>query len=126
MNAVVYARESEGIDDSSSVAVQLNKCTAYARRLGCTRIDIYYDRGVGRRSLDRPGLQATLDRIRKGEVDYFIFPALGCLSPKVREQLLLIKTIEELGIRVAAACTPIPRPLSMLCLSAGPQGLYVN
>ncbi len=126
MNAVVYARESEGIDDSSPVAVQLSKCTEYARRLGCTKIDIYYDRGITGWSLDRPGLQATLARIRKGEVDYFILPHLSCLSRKVREQLLLIKTIEELGIRVAAVCTPIPHPMSLICLSANQCETLIN
>ncbi|MDA8096814.1 MAG: recombinase family protein [Desulforudis sp.] len=117
MNAIVYAREAEGTDESSPVHVQLNQCKEYARRIGCTEIDIYFDHGITGWSLDRPGLQAALARIKQGEVDYFIFPDLHCLSYKIRDQLLLIKAIEELGIRVAAVCTPMPHPVSWICLS---------
>lgn len=126
MNAVVYARESGSIDEGSPVSVQLSRCAEYARRLGCTKIDIYYDRGITGRRLDRPGLKAVLARIKEGEVDYFIFPALGCLSHKVREQWLLVKAIEELGIRVAAVYTPIPHPLPFTCLAANRCASFIH
>gem|GEM_PF-1693927 len=117
MNAIVYAREAGFVDESSPVQVQLNQCKQYARRIGCTEIDIYFDQEMAGWSLDRPGLQAALARIKQGDVDYFIFAHLHCLSYKIRDQLLLIKTIEELGIRVAAACAPIPNPVSLICLT---------
>lgn len=124
MTAVVYARQAKPTGGTFSVASQVEHCKDYALQVGCTEIEVFTDDGVTGWTLDRPGLQAALARIQDGGIDYFIFPHLECLARRLRDQMLLIKTIEDLGIRVAAVYTPIPNPVSLICLPQGYQGSH--
>jgi|Deesub1362A_J573_1020465.scaffolds.fasta_scaffold00044_3 site-specific DNA recombinase len=124
MTAVVYARQLKPSGDAFSIESQVAQCKDYALQIGCREVEVYMDEGVTGWTLDRPGLQAALARFQEGDVDYFIFSHLECLAKRVRDQMLLIKTIEDLGVRVAAVRTPIPHPVSLICLPQGYQSSY--
>ncbi|MBE0466516.1 MAG: recombinase family protein [Candidatus Desulforudis sp.] len=124
MTAIVYVRQAKPSGDLLSVESQIAQCTDYATQIGCTEIEVFTDEGMTGWTLDRPGLQAALSRFQKGDVDYFIFLHLECLAKRLRDQMLLIKTIEDLGVRVAAVRTPIPHPVSLICLPETHQSGY--
>ncbi|MEW6726487.1 recombinase family protein [Desulforudis sp. 1088] len=115
MISVIYVRSPAG-GSVHEIEAQIEQCRDYARRLGSKSIEVYSDIGATGWTLDRPGLQAALNRIEDGDVDYFIFSHLSCLSHRVRDQLLLIKTLEDMGVAVVSVKTPIPHPLSLICL----------
>lgn len=115
MTAVVYAREAKPSGSASSLQSQIIQCQDYALRIGCREVEVFADEGTGW-TLDRPGLQAALARIQEGDISHFIILNLNCLARRVRDQMLLVKTMEDLGIRVSGVVTPIPHPVSLICL----------
>jgi site-specific DNA recombinase len=116
MTAVVYARQLNAAGDTFSVEAQITQCKDYALQIGCRELEVFVDEGITGWTLDRPGLQGALARLQAGDVGYFIFSDLECLAKRLRDQMLLIKTIEELGVRVVSVRTPIPYPVSLICL----------
>jgi site-specific DNA recombinase len=124
MTAIVYARQAKLAGDIFSVEAQIDQCKDYALQIGCAKVEVFMDEGVTGWTLNRPGLQAALTRLQGEGVDYFIFLHLECLAKRLRDQMLLIKTIEDLGVRVAAVRTPIPHPVSLICLPHGYQGAH--
>ncbi|MEW6541317.1 MAG: recombinase family protein [Bacillota bacterium] len=124
MTAIVYARRTKPSTDAFSLDSQIIECKDYALRVGCTEVEVFTDEGLSGWTLDRPGLQAALARIEEGGVSYFIFFELDCLARRLRDQMLLIKTLEDMGLQVAGVRTPIPHPVSLICLPQGYQSGY--
>jgi DNA invertase Pin-like site-specific DNA recombinase len=92
MRAVGYIRVSteEQADTGVSLQAQRAKLQQYAALYDLDLIAVEEDAGVSAKTLDRPGLQAALDRLRRGEADGLVIAKLDRLSRSVLDWNTLI------------------------------------
>lgn len=95
--AVIYSRVSteEQADKGFSLIAQSSECRAKANELGCDEIYEFSEEGVSGSILERPMLINALDKIKQGEINYFICYEPSRLSRNVSHQLILIDTIKK-------------------------------
>ena len=96
MRAIIYCRVStEGqAQDGVSMDAQLAKARAWASLNGAAEILSFQDAGIsGGRSDNRPGLQAALDAVGKG--DALIVYSLSRLSRSTKETLTLSEVLQK-------------------------------
>lgn len=72
-------------DNGHSLDVQRAKLEAYAFAHDVDLVGIEVDRGESAKTLDRPGLQAALDQLDRGEADGLLVAKLDRLTRSVRD-----------------------------------------
>lgn len=99
---VVYARVSS--EDQArtgfSLPSQLEAGCRHARELGIGEAVPFADEGVPGDLLERPGLQAALEAVRRGGVSHFICYDPDRLARSLSLQLLVTDQIERAGTRL--------------------------
>lgn len=97
--ALIYLRVSteDQAEHGYSIAAQREECLVKARELGASGTVEFVDEGVSGSVLERPALVAALERLRKGDVKWFICLDTSRLSRSVAHQLLLVDEIRKAG-----------------------------
>lgn len=95
--AAIYIRVSseEQALRGYSLADQLESCTQYAQKLGCSDPVVIEDPGVTASVLERPGIQRLLELV--GVVDYIICKDPDRFARNLAHQLLITDQIERGG-----------------------------
>src|SRR6185295_692748 len=79
--AIIYARYSSDLQSDKSVDDQVRECKKLAARDDYTIIETFEDRAISGALLNqRPGIQALLDRVRRGDVDAVLAEGLDRIS----------------------------------------------
>lgn len=96
MKAAVYARYSTDLQDKTSIAGQIANCEALASREGLSVVSQYQDEGQSGNDDNRPGYQAMLAALKRGE-----FVGIVCdeTSRITRNQAELHRLVAELRFR---------------------------
>ena len=90
--AIGYVRVStqEQVSDGVSLDAQRDRLRTYCRLHAIKLIDIKADEGISGGTLDRPGLQAALEMIRRGRANTLIVVKLDRLSRSLRDVCTLV------------------------------------
>ena len=93
--AIGYVRVStqEQASDKMSLDAQRDKLRAYCKVNGIKLIDIKADEGYSGSTLERPGLHAALQLIRRGRVNTLIVAKLDRLSRSLRDVCSLVEEL---------------------------------
>ena len=88
-----YVRVSteEQAEEGISLRAQRGRIKAYAEAMGLRLVRTYADEGISGRSLERPGLQELLERVRGSEGETIIVYRLSRLSRSTRDLLFLVE-----------------------------------
>ena len=91
--AIGYVRVStqEQVSEGVSLDAQRDKLRTYCRLHGIKLIDIKADEGISGGTLERPGLQAALEMIRRGRANTLIVVKLDRLSRSLRDVCTLVE-----------------------------------
>jgi DNA invertase Pin-like site-specific DNA recombinase len=91
--AIGYIRVSteEQAKEGISIEAQAAKLRQYAELYGIELINIKIDAGISAKSLERPGLQNTLDALESGEADAILIYKLDRLTRSVADLGRLIE-----------------------------------
>lgn len=102
MKAIIYTRVSteEQAERGYSLAAQEAACRERAEALGAAEALVFSDPGFSGASLDRPGLAAAREELRKGGAGLFICLDPDRLARNLAHQLLLTDEIEKAGARL--------------------------
>ncbi len=95
-----YVRVSTDEQASNGVSLdeQRRRVSTYADAEGLSLIDVESDEGIsGSKTTNRPALQSTLKRLRKGEANGLIVTALDRLSRTTTDVLSLVARAEREG-----------------------------
>jgi DNA invertase Pin-like site-specific DNA recombinase len=76
-----------------SLDAQQAKLAAYAALYDLTLVEVIVDAGVSAKTLDRPGLQRALARLRKGQATALLVAKLDRLTRSVEDLGELIRTV---------------------------------
>jgi site-specific DNA recombinase len=102
--AVIYIRVSteEQAEKGFSIQAQRDECYRKALELGCSRDDVleFCEEGVSGSILERPELMEALNRIGKGDIDYFISLDSSRLSRNTAHQLIIIDEIKKANVQL--------------------------
>jgi site-specific DNA recombinase len=87
LKVIAYPRVStdEQSEEGVSLQAQVARMRAYAELYGLEIVDVVEDAGYSAKTLDRPGLQAALARLKKGEVAGILIAKLDRLSRSVAD-----------------------------------------
>ncbi len=90
--AIGYVRVStqEQATEGVSLDAQRDKLRAYCKDLAIKLIDIKADEGISGSTLERPGLQAALQMLRRGRANTLIVAKLDRLSRSLRDVCVLV------------------------------------
>jgi site-specific DNA recombinase len=90
--AIGYVRVStqEQATEGVSLDAQRDRLTAYCNMNGIKLIDIKADEGISGSTLERPGLQAALQTLRRGRANTLIVAKLDRLSRSLRDVCSLV------------------------------------
>jgi DNA invertase Pin-like site-specific DNA recombinase len=90
--AIGYVRVSteEQATEGVSLDVQRDKLSAYCRLHAIKLIDIKADEGISGSTLERPGLQAALQMLRRGRANTLLVAKLDRLSRSLRDVCTLV------------------------------------
>lgn len=93
--AIGYVRVStqEQASEGVSLDAQRDKIRSYCNTNGVKLIDIQGDEGISGSTLDRPGLQAALQLIRRGRANTLIVVKLDRLSRSLRDVCTLVEDL---------------------------------
>lgn len=93
--AVGYVRVSreEQAREGVSLDAQRARVAAYATAKDLELADVLADEGLSGKDLNRPGLEALLDRCRRGEVGHVIVWKLDRLTRRTRHLLSLVEDL---------------------------------
>jgi len=86
---------AEQSTEGYSLDVQRSKITAYCELNDLNIVDIVEDAGFSGKSLDRPGIQDVLKRLRNDEADTLVILKLDRLSRSTRDVLHMVELIER-------------------------------
>jgi site-specific DNA recombinase len=94
LKVIAYPRVStdEQSEEGVSLQAQVAKMRAYADLYGIEIVDIVEDAGFSAKTLDRPGLQSILARLKRKEIDGILVAKLDRLSRNVGDWNHLIET----------------------------------
>jgi DNA invertase Pin-like site-specific DNA recombinase len=93
MNVIVYRRVSVDEGNGVSLDAQEARCRDYCKLYGLTVVDVITDAGESARSLDRPGMQDVLRRLKRKDVKDVIVAKLDRLSRSVKDWAHLVTTL---------------------------------
>jgi site-specific DNA recombinase len=94
LKVIAYPRVStdEQSEEGVSLQAQVAKMRAYAELYGLEIVDVVEDAGFSAKTLDRPGLQSILARLKRKEIDGILVAKLDRLSRNVADWNHLITT----------------------------------
>ena len=92
LKVIAYPRVSsdEQAEEGVSLQAQVAKMRAYAELYGIEIVDVVEDAGFSAKTLDRPGLQSILARLKRKEIDGILVAKLDRLSRNVADWNYLI------------------------------------
>jgi site-specific DNA recombinase len=92
LRVIAYPRVStdEQSEEGVSLQAQVAKMRAYAELYGIEIVDVVEDAGFSGKTLDRPGLQSILARLKRKEIDGILVAKLDRLSRNVADWNYLI------------------------------------
>jgi DNA invertase Pin-like site-specific DNA recombinase len=92
MNVIGYVRVSteEQATNGQSLDAQKAKLHLYAQLHDLNLVEVIEDAGVSAKTLNRPGLQSALTKLRRGEADGLLICKLDRLSRSVKDWNTLI------------------------------------
>lgn len=101
MLAIIYARVSteDQAKHGYSLESQLDACRQRASSLGADVIE-FVDEGISGSILERPGLSAAREMVRRREVQYFICLDPDRLARNLTHQLIVTEEIERARVRL--------------------------
>ena len=91
--AIGYVRVStqEQASEGVSLDAQRDRLTAYCKMNGIKLIDIKADEGISGSTLERPGLQAALQMLKRGRANTLLVAKLDRLSRSLRDVCALVE-----------------------------------
>lgn len=120
--ALIYLRVStskqstrNGEIEGYSIPAQRRACTRKVEELGAHCVEEFVDAGASARSADRPGLQALLEQVRDGGVDYVVVHKLDRLARDRADDVSIALAIRSAGAILVSASEQIDEtPAGML------------
>lgn len=104
MRTILYARFSSDLQNPLSTADQLASLKERADREGWTVIDSYCDDEIGGRAgiseMQRPGLNAMLNRIERGDIDQVLAEATDRVARHIGDAHAVREHLEYFGARL--------------------------
>ena len=93
--ACVYTRVSttEQANEGYSIEEQERMCKAAIESKGWTYVTTFSDPGISGRTMNRPGLQAMIDKIKSKEIEAVVIYKLDRLSRKQRDTMTIIEDV---------------------------------
>lgn len=91
-----YVRASTD-DQSITLDAQQARIASYCSAMAWEGLEVIQDAGESGSSLKRPGMQAVLDAVRRGEIDRIIVTKLDRLTRSVRDLATLFELTEKHG-----------------------------
>lgn len=117
--AVIYLRQSTFREESISLELQETACRDYARRRGYQVVGIEQDPGVSGRTFTRPGVQAVMDMVTRGDVDVILLWKWSRWSRNRLDWYVAADKAQQGGGRIESATEPIDTSTSIGRLSRG-------
>jgi site-specific DNA recombinase len=93
MKAILYARYSTELQSSLSIEDQLRVCSAYAERQGWTVAGQHCDAAISGAVRDRPGLNALLAALDRGDAAVIVAESLDRLSRDQEDIAAIFKRV---------------------------------
>ncbi len=92
MKIIIYTRvsTSEQVSSGVSLDAQRAKLTAYAAAFDLEVVEVVEDAGESAKSLQRPGLQRSLQMLKSGQADGLLVSKLDRLSRSVADWQTLV------------------------------------
>jgi len=104
MRTILYARFSSDLQNPLSTADQLASLQERADREGWTVIDTYFDEEISGRAgineMQRPGLNAMLTRVERGDVDQVLAEATDRVARHIGDAHAVREHLEHFGARL--------------------------
>lgn len=117
--AVAYLRQSTFREESISLELQETACRDYAARQGYDVIAVQSDPGISGRTFARPGVQAVMAMVERGEVDVILLWKWSRWSRNRLDWYVGADKAQQAGGRIESATEPIDTSTSIGRLSRG-------
>lgn len=120
-NALIYCRVSteEQAEQGYSLDAQERLCRDYAKNNGYRCLDVYRDEGRSGTNLNRPALQAAMERIRAGgSVDAVLVQETDRLARNTNDHFAVKAVLRKAGVRLISVAQPM--------LDDTPEGMLVD
>src|SRR5699024_5935988 len=117
--AVIYKRQSTAREESISLELQETACRDYAARHGYTVVAVEADPGISGRTFARPGVQAVMAMVERGEADVILLWKWSRLSRNRLDWYQAADKAQQAGGRIESATEPIDTSTSIGRLSRG-------
>ena len=121
--AVIYLRVSSSQQadkdynvEGFSIPGQREACQREAEKLGAEVIEEYVDRGESAKTANRPALQAMLDRLKQGDIDYVIVHKVDRLARNRADDVEIVMRIRQTGAQLVSTSENIDETPSGLLL----------
>ena len=107
--AVIYLRvstkeqaEKDGDPEGYSIPAQRDACRRRALSLGANVIAEFADKGESAKTSDRPALQAMLDRVAKGDIDFVIVHKVDRLARNRADDVQITLALKTAGVQLVS------------------------
>lgn len=117
--AVIYKRQSTAREESISLELQETACRDYANRHGYDIVAVEADPGISGRTFARPGVQAVMAMVERGDVDVVLIWKWSRLSRNRLDWYQAADRAQQAGGRIESATEPIDTSTSIGRLSRG-------
>lgn len=117
--AVLYLRQSTFREESISLELQEAACREYAKRRGYTVVGVESDPGISGRTFNRPGVQAVMDMVDRGDADVIVLWKWSRWSRNRLDWYVAADKAQQGGGRIESATEPIDTSTSIGRLSRG-------
>lgn len=117
--AVIYKRQSTAREESISLELQENACREYATQRGYDVIAVEADPGVSGRTFARPGVQAVMAMVERGDADVIVLWKWSRWSRNRLDWYVAADKAQQAGGRIESATEPIDTSTSIGRLSRG-------
>lgn len=117
--AVIYMRQSTAREESISLELQETACRDYAGRHGYDVVAVEADPGISGRTFARPGVQAVMAMVGRGDVDVILIWKWSRLSRNRLDWYQAADEAQQAGGRIESATEPIDTSTSIGRLSRG-------
>lgn len=117
--AVIYKRQSTAREESISLELQETACRDYAKSHGYDIVAVEADPGISGRTFARPGVQAVMAMVERGEVDVILLWKWSRWSRNRLDWYVAADKAQQAGGRIESATEPIDTSTSIGRLSRG-------
>lgn len=117
--AVIYKRQSTAREESISLELQETACRDYASRHGYDVVAVEADPGVSGRTFARPGVQAVMAMVERGDADVILLWKWSRWSRSRLDWYVAADKAQQAGGRIESATEPIDTSTSIGRLSRG-------